>query len=179
MSTPADLRLVKGLEKPEELAKLFPGATPEAVADLDLGSNSYLTVFGAEQSQAAGQPVQAKVNVNTAMPEVLRALIVGSPGGPSGGGVDATVQAIVEKRQETQLKTSDLAAFKVPTSVADVKSTYFRVESVGVVGSVRKRVVAVLKPNRGQQQVNPQPGNQQQGNQLATNTSTMLYFKVE
>ena len=55
MRTPGELRLVKGLDDVETLAKLFPGATPEAVADLDLGSNHYLTPFGAEQTQTATQ----------------------------------------------------------------------------------------------------------------------------
>ena len=39
----------------ETLAKLFPGATPEAVADLDIGSNNYLTPFGGEQTQLGNQ----------------------------------------------------------------------------------------------------------------------------
>jgi type II secretory pathway component PulK len=52
MRTPGELRLVKGLDDAETLAKLFPGATLEAIADLDLGSNNYLTPFGAEQTQA-------------------------------------------------------------------------------------------------------------------------------
>ena len=55
MRTPGELRLVKGLNDLETLAKLFPGATPEAVADLDLGSNNYLTPFGAEQTQTGTQ----------------------------------------------------------------------------------------------------------------------------
>ncbi len=55
MRTPGELRLVKGLDDVETLAKLFPGATPEAVADLDLGSNNYLTPFGAEQTQTGTQ----------------------------------------------------------------------------------------------------------------------------
>src|SRR5262249_9810458 len=104
MRTPGELRLVKGLNDAETLAKLFPGATPEAVAELDLGSNNYLTPFGAEQtppgtppstppgtppSTPPGTPPStppgtppgtspAKVNVNTASPEVLKALIAGT-----------------------------------------------------------------------------------------------------
>ena len=54
------------------------------------------------------------------------------------------------------------------SKVADVKSTYFRVESVGVVGIVQKKIVAVLK--RPPQQAI-------QANQA--NQSTILYFKVE
>jgi vacuolar-type H+-ATPase subunit E/Vma4 len=53
--TPGELRLVKGLNDVETLAKLFPGATPDAVADLDLGSNNYLTPFSAEQTQRQQQ----------------------------------------------------------------------------------------------------------------------------
>ena len=55
MRTPGELRLVKGLDEVGTLVKLFPGATPEAVAGLDLGSNPYLTPFGAEQTQTATQ----------------------------------------------------------------------------------------------------------------------------
>ena len=56
-------------------------------------------------------------------------------------------------------------------SVADVKSTHFRIESVGVVGIVQKKIVAVLKRDT-------QPANRAN---LATqaNQMTMLYFKVE
>ena len=62
MRTPGEFHLVKGLDDVETLAKLFPGATLEAVADLDLGSNNYLTPFGAEQTQPGtptGTPAQA------------------------------------------------------------------------------------------------------------------------
>src|SRR5215468_6173443 len=55
MRTPGELRLVKGLDDVETLAKLFPGTTLEAVADLDLGSNKYLTPFGAEPTQTGTQ----------------------------------------------------------------------------------------------------------------------------
>ena len=56
MRTPGEFHLVKGLDDVETLAKLFPGATLEAVADLDLGSNNYLTPFGAEQTQPGTPP---------------------------------------------------------------------------------------------------------------------------
>jgi hypothetical protein len=55
--------------------------------------------------------------------------------------------------------------------VADVKSTYFRIESVGVVGLVQKKVVAVLK--RGSQQASTANPADTAGQM------TMLYFKVE
>ena len=60
MRTPGELRLVKGLNDVETLAKLFPGATPEAVADLDLGSNNYLTPFSAEQTRRTQARKQAR-----------------------------------------------------------------------------------------------------------------------
>ena len=65
MRTPGEFRLVKGLDDVETLAKLFPGATLEAVADLDLGSNNYLTPFGAEQTQPGTQPGPAGTQPGT------------------------------------------------------------------------------------------------------------------
>jgi general secretion pathway protein K len=164
MRTPEELRLVKGLDNPEELAKLFPGTPPEAVADLDLGSNSYVTVFGAEQ------PQQARVNLNTATPEVLTALIAGMQ--PDNSAAQALAEEIVARRQEKQFNTRGEAVQGTNLGqaldlVADVKSTYFRVESVGVVGVVRKKIVAVLQ--------RPQPT----ASQPTVTASNMLYFKVE
>jgi hypothetical protein len=43
--------------------------------------------------------------------------------------------------------------------VADVKSTYFRVESVGVIGVIQKKIIAVLKRNQS--------------------TLSMVYFRIE
>jgi type II secretory pathway component PulK len=209
MRTPGEIRLVKGLNDAETLAKLFPGATPETVADLDLGSNLYLTPFGAEQTQTGvqtgtqtgvqtgNQPgartggqtgVQtstqtsaqtAKVNVNTASPEILKALVAGVQGGAqtSRSSAESVVEEIVTKRQEKQLTKLDEAVSDsnlrtALSPVADVKSTYFRIESVGVVGIVQKKIVAVLK--RDSQSANPQnPAN------LAAKSMTPLYFKVE
>jgi type II secretory pathway component PulK len=192
MRTPGELRLVKGLDDVETLAKLFPGATPEVVADLDLGSNSYLTPFGTEQTQAGTQTggqtgtqtggragtqtgsQAAKVNVNTAAPEVLKALIAGVQTARSSA--DGVVEEIVAKRQEKKLKNlneavQDANLRSALGSVADVKSTHFRIESVGVVGIVQKKIVAVLK--RDAQPANrANPANQ--AHQMA-----MLYFKVE
>ena len=196
MRTPGELRLVKGLDNVETLAKLFPGATPEAVADLDLGSNKYLTPFGAEQTQAATPPggqtgtppggqtgtqtgsQAAKVNVNTALPEVLKALIVGVQDGAqtARSNAEGVVEEIVAKRQEKKFKNlseavQDASLRRTLGRVADVKSTHFRVESVGVVGIVQKKIVAVLK--RDAQPASPanlaNPAHQK----------TMLYFKVE
>ena len=53
-----------------------PDKDLETIADLDFGSNLYLTPFGAEQTQIGNQAA-VKVNVNTASPEVLKALIEG------------------------------------------------------------------------------------------------------
>jgi hypothetical protein len=180
------------LDDVETLAKLFPGATPEVVADLDLGSNSYLTPFGTEQTQAGTQTggqtgtqtggragtqtgsQAAKVNVNTAAPEVLKALIAGVQTARSSA--DGVVEEIVAKRQEKKLKNlneavQDANLRSALGSVADVKSTHFRIESVGVVGIVQKKIVAVLK--RDAQPANrANPANQ--AHQMA-----MLYFKVE
>jgi type II secretory pathway component PulK len=208
MRTPGELRLVKGLDNVETLAKLFPGATPEVVADLDLGSNSYLTPFGTEQTPASTPPGSAtgtqpggrggtppgsatgtqpgggggtppgnqaaKVNVNTAAPEVLNALIAGVQTADSSA--EGVVEEIVAKRQEKKLKSlneavQDANLQSALGSVADVKSTHFRVESVGVVGIVQKKIVAVLK--RDAQQTNrANPAN-------PVRQMAMLYFKVE
>jgi hypothetical protein len=206
MRTPGELRLVKGLDNVETLAKLFPGVTPEAVAELDLGSNSYLTPFGDEPRQVAtrtgtptgtrtgtptgtrtGTPTgsqtsnqAAKVNVNTASPDVLKALIAGvqDDGGQtarSSSNPDSVVEEIVAKRQEKKLKNLNEVGQGVNLTalglVADVKSTYFRIESIGVVGIVQKKIVAVLK--RGSQ-----PGTPNTSGAPATQMP-MLYFKVE
>jgi len=198
MRTPGELRLIKGLDDPETLAKLFPGAPPESVTDLDLGSNSYLTPFGAEQPLQVQPPPQqplppgrprtppaqpppagnqtAKVNLNTAPAEVIKALFAGAV--PERGSTDAEVEELVAKRQDKKLKSlndavSDQNLRTKLGQVADVKSTHFRIESVGVVGVVQKRIVAVLKPY-GAQQSSPA------GAQPApVNRTTMLYFKVE
>jgi type II secretory pathway component PulK len=196
MRTPGELRLVKGLDEAETLAKLFPGAMPAAVADLDLGSNPYLTPFGAEQTQAATQPgnqpgtqagnptgIQtgssiAKVNVNTASPEVLKALITGvqTVGQTSRSSVEGVVEEIIAQRLEKKLKNLNEAVQDANLqgalgNVADVKSTHFRIESVGGVGIVQKKIVAVLK--RDTQPVN------QANPATRANQMTMLYFKVE
>src|SRR5215831_2777700 len=140
MRTPGELRLVKGLDNPEELAKLFPGTPPEALADIDLGSNAYLTTAWADDPNPLRN---AKVNVNTAMPEVILSLFRGSPATHSGA--EDTVRQLLTKREQEPLTQADLGTFKVPAAVAGIKSTYFRIESVGVVGNVRKKIVTVLK----------------------------------
>src|SRR5262249_32825596 len=169
MRTPGELRLVKGLDKPEELAKLFPGTPPEAMADLDLGSNAYLTTAWADDRQPSKN---AKVNVNTALPEVLMSLFRGTP--TTRSGAEDNVQQLITKREQEQLQQADLATFKVPTAVAGVKSTYFRIESVGVVGNVRKKIVAVWKRPLT---TNPPPRSAPPRTQ-PTQPMAMSYFKV-
>jgi len=183
MRTPGELRLVKGLNDAETLAKLFPGATPEAVADLDLGSNNYLTPFSAEQTPTGtptGTPTAnqgPRVNVNTASPEVLNALIAGvqTEGQTARSSAEGIVEEIVAKRQEKKLKSLNEVGQGVNLAalnrVADVKSTHFRIESVGVVGIVQKKIVVVLKRDA------PQANRANLANQA--NQTTMLYFKVE
>ena len=170
MRTPGELRLVKGLENLEELAKLFPGATLEAMADLDLGSNAYLTTVWADQ------PQQAKVNLNTAPPEVLTALIAGLKGIRAEAAVPQA-QEIIAQRQAKQFTSLPNVGVPNLNTVADIKSTYFRIESVGVVGVVHKKIVTVLK--RPQQQATRPAATRPAATQLAVTQPNMLYFKVE
>jgi hypothetical protein len=85
------------------------------------------------------------------------------------------VEEIVAKRQEKKLKNLNEVGPGVNLTdlgrVADVKSTHFRVESIGVVGIVQKRIVAVLKRDAP-------PANRASLTNQA-NQMTMLYFKVE
>jgi general secretion pathway protein K len=137
LRVPGELRLVRGFDY-DTLAKLFPGHTPEDMGDIDLGTNTYLTVFGT-----------AKVNLNTANEVVLQTLLGGLQG--DSGSTAALVDEIITRRGEGQLERIDEDL--IPDSqlrtqlarVADVKSTHFRVESVGVVGIVQKKAVAVLE----------------------------------
>jgi type II secretory pathway component PulK len=200
MRTPAELRLVKGFDEPETLAKLFPGLPPEAVAGLDLGNNLYLTPFPGDLAAVATQPgananaqppgqtvaaalrpgtqqpasslaSSARVNVNTASPEVLKALMTGAQSGRSNTGTQ--VEDIVVRRQEKQFKNlteavPDSNIRAALTNVADVKSTHFRVESIGVMGAIQKKIVAVLKR-----------GPTQASTINVANPMTIVYFKVE
>jgi type II secretory pathway component PulK len=114
------------------------------------------------------------VNVNTASPEVLKALIEGVQSARSSA--DGVVEEIVAKRQEKKLKNlneavQDANLRRALGNIADVKSTHFRIESVGVVGLVQKKIVAVLK--RDAPQAN-RANLATQAHQMA-----MLYFKVE
>jgi general secretion pathway protein K len=144
MQVPGELRLVRHFDC-ETLMKLFPGKECKDMADIDLGRNQYLTPY----SDSA--PGAAKVNVNTASEEVLKALTQNP----------ACVEEILEKRLSIQGQlisepikdVKQLESCKSPhfAKVAGVASAYFRVESQAEVrGRIRKKIVAVLKRS-GQQ----------------------------
>lgn len=180
MRTIGDLRLIRGFDA-ETLAKLFPGKTPDDVADLDLGTNPYLTVYGTSSTTVGAPPVSPprtgtgatppatgapppatsstppKVNVNTASREVLQAMIAAAPG----GGTPPDIDDLLTRRQSQQFKTVNeaLPGAAALARLLDVKSQFFRVESVGHVDVVQKKIVAVL--------------------QRTQNTATLVYFKVE
>jgi general secretion pathway protein K len=151
MRSLGDLRQIRGFDY-ETLAKLFPGKPPEAMADIDLGTMRYFTVSAAKQG--------AKVNLNTANLDVLQALL-------DGVGVSGAAELAAEidsRRQEGQfnnlqdaLPDSEVQTRLAP--VADIKSNFFRVESMGKVGEIKKRVVAVLERQE--------------------DDTSMVYFKVE
>jgi type II secretory pathway component PulK len=139
MEVPEELALVRHFDC-ETLAKLFPGRTCKEVPLLDLGSNLYLTPY-------SDGPNEARVNLNTANEVVLLALT---------GENRLCVDDILEKRlafegQVLSEAISDIGSLITCKDilnfdkVAGVKSTYFRIESVGVMGDIRKRVVAVVK----------------------------------
>jgi hypothetical protein len=90
--------------------------------------------------------------------------------------VEGVVEEIIAQRLEKKLKNLNEAVQDANLqgalgNVADVKSTHFRIESVGAVGIVQKKIVAVLK--RDTQPVN------QANPATRANQMTMLYFKVE
>jgi general secretion pathway protein K len=157
MRTPGELRLVRGVDT-EMLNKLFPDRLPEEMPDIDVGSNAYVTTFG--------NGAEARVNMNTANEPVLQALLSGLQGGSAG--VEDEVLEIIARRQEAQFASSSEVSALIPDSgaqsqlaeVAEVKSLYFRVESIGSVDVVQKRAVAVFR--RGSQ-----------------NDLTPVYFKME
>jgi Type II secretion system (T2SS), protein K len=164
MQVPGELRLVRHFTC-EALAKLFPGKECKDVADLDLGSNNYLTPYGEWGDEA-------RVNINTANEAVLRAVIPDN---------ETCVEDILNRRGvsfEGQLL--DVEPFQDVSQVCDgalaqeaaaattigFRSNYFRVEVVGEVGGlIKKKIVAVLSRS-GQ-------GNQPDGG------PQMVYFKVE
>jgi type II secretory pathway component PulK len=161
MQVPGELRLVRHFTC-EALAKLFPGKECKDVADLDLGSNNYLTPYG-------GWGDEARVNINTATEAVLRALI------PD----ETCIEDILERRGvgfEGQLldvepfqDVSQVCGGALPqdaNTTIGFRSNYFRVEAIGEVeGLIKKKIVAVLSRSG-------------QGNQPGDGPQ-MVYFKVE
>jgi type II secretory pathway component PulK len=158
MRTPGELRLVRGFDA-ETLARLFPGLPPEGVPDADLGNNGYLTAYGTGQ--------EVRVNLNTASPEVLHALLAGLQDS-SPGSITSFVEEIIAQRQEKPLEDLNALKQQIPglDQVAGVTSTYFRVVSTGVVGVIQKRAVAVLKREQT-------TGGEQQS------SISMVYLKLE
>jgi type II secretory pathway component PulK len=165
MQVPGELRLVRYFTC-EELAKLFPGKECKDVADLDIGSNNYLTPYS---DAAAG----ATVNINTANEAVLRAILD-----------ETCVKDILDARGvsfEGQLvggkpfqSSSDLSTVcgavlsqqPANTTIIGFGSTHFRIEVVGEVGGlIKKKIVAVV--SRSGLGIQPGGGSQ------------MVYFKVE
>jgi general secretion pathway protein K len=148
IQVPGELRLVRHFDC-ETLAKLFPGRECKDMANVDLGRNNYLTPY-------SDGPATAKVNLNTATEEVLKALTQNP----------ACVEEILEKRildksgsgpgqviSEPIKDIQQLTTCAVPnfTKIAGVSSAYFRLESQGEVGGrIKKKIVAVVK--RGEQQ---------------------------
>jgi general secretion pathway protein K len=153
MRSVAELRQIRGFDY-ETLAKLFPGRPPEALADIDLGTNRYVTVYGGQD---------ARVNLNTADEEVLRALFDGLQAGV----VADLVEEINTRRQEEQFRNlqavndliADSAVRTQLAQVAGVNSHFFRVESLGRVGDIQKRMVAVVERQ--------------------SDATAIVYFKVE
>jgi type II secretory pathway component PulK len=149
IQAPGELRLVRHFDC-ETLAKLFPGKECKDMASIDLGRNNYLTPY-------SDAPETAKVNLNTATEEVLKALTQDP----------ACVEAILEKRILDKSSSTQGQVISEPikdlkelqstctgpnfAKVAGVSSTYFRIESQGEVGGrIKKKIVAVVKRS-GQQ----------------------------
>jgi hypothetical protein len=168
MRTPGELRLVKDFNTTDVLSLLF-GKHVEPTTYADLGKPEVLlTPYPGSQDPPTGAREATKVNLNTvdllateaSTAVVLRALISGLMG--SGGGTDQVVQDILDERRlkfqdGKQLKMSDVEQIvgnRVDKTklknVADVKSSYFRVEAEGRVGqdvryTIKKRIIIVLK----------------------------------
>jgi type II secretory pathway component PulK len=184
MFSAGELRIIRGFDAPA-IAKLFPGVAEAAVADLDMGNNPYLTPYGGEttvqppsetpdgrrrrdrsqqqqqqqqeqQTGGEGNPGAAKVNLNTAKPEVLQ-IVFAALAQESLESMKATVDDFIAERDKKELdeehfKTLNEALQMIPggapnglSEVADVKSTHFRVDATGKVGDIAKRVIAILK----------------------------------
>ena len=183
LEVPGELRLIRHFTC-ETLAKLFPEKECKDMSDTDLGTNEYLTTYGEPLSNSVENPNSAgqnpnnsrvnlnRVNINTANEAVLRALTQGNL---------TCVEEIMDKRlsvegqviSEPVQNLSDLSGCGDIEQFADVKSTYFRIESQAVIdGLIKKKIVAVLKRGASGQLGGGAPGS-------IAGAFTMVYFKVE
>ena len=120
------------LDAPEELL-LVKGITPEIFYGTEEkpGIGKYLGVYGKGD---------AKINANTADPDVLEAL--SNEGDLAGARDDAT---------DAELETGDWYKDKIVTDFQSLVSTtreYFQITSTGQFGDMKKTVVAVVKRDK-------------------------------
>jgi len=183
LEVPGELRLIRHFTC-ETLAKLFPEKECKDIPDTDLGTNEYLTTYGESLSNSGENPTSSgenlnnaqgnlnRVNINTANEAVLRALTQGNL---------TCVEEIMDRRisvegqviSEPVQNLSDLSGCGDIDQVADVKSTYFRIESQAVIdGLIKKKIVAVLKRGGSGPLGGGTPGS-------IAGAFTMVYFKVE
>lgn len=139
MQTRRELLLVPGFEA-EIVKKLAPLVTAYGTPRLDSDRLEY-----------------PKVNINTANPQVLRAVIEGLSDGP--GDMTGYVDDIVALRadnlvQNRQIESTSELQDYLPEEVAEVfdkfatvQGTYFTVTSTARVEDIQKTVVAVLQPS--------------------------------
>lgn len=183
LEVPGELRLIRHFTC-ETLAKLFPEKECKDIPDTDLGTNEYLTSYGEPLSNSGENPSRSgenpnnsqmnlnRVNINTANEAVLRALTQGNL---------TCVEEIMDRRisvegqviSEPVQNLSDLSGCGDIEQFADVKSTYFRIESQAVIdGLIKKKIVAVLKRGASGQLGDGAPGS-------IAGAFTMVYFKIE
>jgi type II secretory pathway component PulK len=176
LEMPGELRLIRHFTC-EALAKLFPEKECKDMPDTDLGTNEYLTTYGETLSNVGESPNNAqgnlnRVNINTANEAVLRAITQGNL---------TCVEEIIDRRisvegqvvSEPVQNVSDLSGCGDIEQFADVKSTYFRIESQAVIdGLIKKKIVAVLKRGASGQLGGGAPSS-------IAGAFTMVYFKVE
>ena len=112
------------------------------------------------------------MNINTANEAVLRAITQGNL---------TCVEEIIDRRisvegqviSEPIQNLSDLPGCGDMDQFADVKSTYFRIESQAVIdGLIQKKIVAILKRGASGQLGGGAPGS-------IAGAFTMVYYKVE
>jgi type II secretory pathway component PulK len=191
LQVPGELRLVRHFDC-ETLAKLFPGKECKDMADIDLGSNEYLTVYGG---------AEAKVNLNTASEAVLNAITLNNntvcvssilekrivfagqlisepikainqvdpsctfgaaPGSGGGGTSPGSAQGPRGGTPPGTGQGGGGGTLPGTGQVAGVNSAYFRVEAQGEVGGRIKKKIVAVLQRGGQQAL-----------------PNVVYFKVE